>query len=375
MKRRQQIKMFWRRLHGEDNKLKILMLDVDDEDFVENLNDCLEAFQSNIHPILIPSGSSGSYFVRNLQGRHIGVFKPKDEEPFAENNPKWPKFLQRFLCFCCYGRSCLIPLNGYLSEVAASLVDERLQLFIVPKTRIVKMTSPAFFYPRRCCTASDVYPKIGSYQLFVHGYKPAYDVVPGWELISGTNDPLTSIERKRFLVLFQKMCVLDYVIRNTDRTMDNWLIRYIPDEILDIAAIDHGLAFPVKHPETATVLRPFVYGWANMESTREPWDEQLRDRLLSLLTPMFVHRLCVEIRKLFMIDTTNNRFLINNQLKVFRGQLWNLRLALLENESPLKMIQRPLVIVAKRYRKYPTSDIWEECFKAKTPDYSGRRCC
>lgn len=51
-------------------------------------------------------------------------------------------------------------------------------------------------------------------------------MVPGWELI-GTNDPLTSVERKRFLVLFQKMCVLDYVIRNTDRTMDNWLIRLV----------------------------------------------------------------------------------------------------------------------------------------------------
>lgn len=61
MKRRQQIKMFWRRLHGEDNKLKILMLDIDDEDFVEILNDCLEAFQSNIYPVLIPSGSSGIF--------------------------------------------------------------------------------------------------------------------------------------------------------------------------------------------------------------------------------------------------------------------------------------------------------------------------
>lgn len=61
MKRRQQIKMFWRRLRGEDNKLKILMLDVGDEDFVENMNDCLQALQSNIYPILIPSGSSGIF--------------------------------------------------------------------------------------------------------------------------------------------------------------------------------------------------------------------------------------------------------------------------------------------------------------------------
>ncbi|VDM95799.1 unnamed protein product [Thelazia callipaeda] len=352
----------------------MLSLDVDDEDFVENLNNCLKALHSHVYPVLIPSGSSGSYFVRSPEGRHIGVFKPKDEEPFAENNPKWPKFLQRFLCFCCYGRSCLIPLNGYLSEVAASLVDERLQLYIVPKTRIVKMASPTFFYPRRCCSGVDeIRPKIGSFQVFVHGYAPAYDLVPGWEFC-GTSDPLTAVERKRFLLQFQKMCILDYVIRNTDRNMENWLIRYVPDDTLDLVAIDHGLAFPVKHPETATVLRPFAYGWANMDCAREPFDDQLRNRLLSLLTPLFVHSLCAEIKKLFMIDSANNRFLINSQLKVMRGQLWNLRLSLLENESPKKMTQRPLIIVTRRYHKYPRSDVWEQCFKAKTPDYSGRRC-
>lgn len=64
------------------------------------------------------------------------------------------------------------------------------------------------------------------FQIFVHGYKPAYDVVPAWET-NGTNDPLTLVERKRFLLLFQKMCILDYVTRNTDRNMENWLIRLV----------------------------------------------------------------------------------------------------------------------------------------------------
>lgn len=40
------------------------------------------------------------------------------------------------------------------------------QLYIVPKTRVVKMTSPTFFYPKRCCSArEEVRPKIGSYQV------------------------------------------------------------------------------------------------------------------------------------------------------------------------------------------------------------------
>lgn len=79
--------------------------------------------------------------------------------------------------------------------------------------------------------------------------------------------------------------VLDYIIRNTDRNNDNWLVKHIKkseeskgdansqnkeqieeemkkdvDEILTwnnkeiqnlikIAAIDNGLAFPFKHPD------------------------------------------------------------------------------------------------------------------------------
>lgn len=73
----------------------------------------------------------GSYFVRDKDGRNIGVFKPKDEEPFAEHNPKWPKYFQRFLCFCCFGRACLIPKSGFLSEAGASLVDQRFQVRII----------------------------------------------------------------------------------------------------------------------------------------------------------------------------------------------------------------------------------------------------
>lgn len=62
------------------------------------------------------------------EGKRLAVFKPKDEEPFAQGNPKWPKWFQRVLCICCFGRACLIPNTGYLSETAASLLDERLEV-------------------------------------------------------------------------------------------------------------------------------------------------------------------------------------------------------------------------------------------------------
>ena len=64
------------------------------------------------------------------------MFKPKDEEPYGHLNPKWTKWLHKVCCPCCFGRSCLVPNQGYLSEVGASLVDERLGLNVVPKTKV-----------------------------------------------------------------------------------------------------------------------------------------------------------------------------------------------------------------------------------------------
>lgn len=41
-------------------------------------------------------------------------------------------------------------------------------------------------------------------------------------------------------------------------------LRYEKENILEVAAIDNGLAFPIKHPETTSRLRPFPFGWAQL---------------------------------------------------------------------------------------------------------------
>jgi hypothetical protein len=38
----------------------------------------------------------------------IAVFKPKNEEPYGDLNPKWLKWFQRLLFPCCFGRNCLL---------------------------------------------------------------------------------------------------------------------------------------------------------------------------------------------------------------------------------------------------------------------------
>ncbi len=89
----------------------------------------------------------------------------------------------------------------YLSEAGASLVDSNLKLGVVPKTKVIKLSSPSFHYGRLKRYRADVaksaaehFPEIGrrlrqglplktgSLQLFVRGYK-----VFGWVL----TDPAT----------------------------------------------------------------------------------------------------------------------------------------------------------------------------------------
>lgn len=71
------------------------------------------AIQQGTHPRMISQGSSGSYFARNPDGKVVGVFKPKDEEPYAAGNPKWNKWIHRNLFPCFFGRawcaSLLLP--------------------------------------------------------------------------------------------------------------------------------------------------------------------------------------------------------------------------------------------------------------------------
>ncbi|KAJ3130093.1 phosphatidyl inositol kinase, partial [Nowakowskiella sp. JEL0407] len=228
-----------------------------DDDFIALIKEAKLAISLNILPKRIQKGSSGSYFIYNRNHSPIGVFKPKNEEPYGHLNPKWVKFIHRTFLPCCFGRSCIIPNVGYVSEAAASFVDRRLQLNIVPRTEIVKLSSPSFFYGRRDRFNYEVLgiplpEKIGSFQVFLHGYQDAtsffkdgfdrvlnYDVQVKKEngivdnVVKSTaslaslkewdSENWSEMTKKQFQWGFERLVILDYLIRNTDRGSDNWM--------------------------------------------------------------------------------------------------------------------------------------------------------
>ncbi|XP_050438033.1 phosphatidylinositol 4-kinase type 2-beta isoform X2 [Adelges cooleyi] len=375
------------------------------------------AIDNSVFPERIYQGSSGSYFVKDASCKIIGVFKPKDEEPYGLLNPKWTKWLHKNCCPCCFGRSCLIPNQGYLSEAGASLVSTKLGLNIVPKTKVAKLVSETFNYGRidrektrvkhaindhfpklgRRFHRLGLRPKIGSFQLFMEGYKDAEYWLRRLELA-----PLPLNLQSRFQIQFEKLVVLDYIIRNTDRGNDNWLIRYdqpsvnsspnasltnstisenssewnvIQEPDIKIAAIDNGLAFPFKHPDS---WRAYPYHWAWLPQAKIPFSKETKELVLPFLSDMnFVQDLCDDLYTLFKMDKGFDRHMFEKQMSVMRGQILNLTQALKDGKSPVQLVQMPAVIVERskghvgttsKFRSF--SDTFTQRFQNKSPFFS-----
>nr|CAH8847580.1 unnamed protein product [Trichobilharzia regenti] len=358
-----------------------------DADFNKVVQMSLQAIESGIHPERIYQGSSGSYFVKNIDGKKIAVFKPKDEEPYGKLNPKWTKWMHKHCCPCCFGRSCLVPNQGYLSEAGASLVDQKLRLNIVPTTRVVRLVSDSFNYSPvdraksktkqhvasrfpeigRHFNRLGLPPKIGSFQLFV----PDCEDADYW-LRHFDNESLPKPTAKEFQFQFEKLVVLDYLIRNTDRGNDNWLIRYHSPELkegtdettkddwgvigmpkIELFAIDNGLAFPFKHPDE---WRAYPFYWAWLPMAKEPFSDLIREAVLPLLSDVhFINGLVRDLHNLFKIDPGFDLSTFQRQMSVLRGQVVNLIAALRDSKSPYDLVRMPVLTLElstkKRYNK------------------------
>ncbi|KAI8341964.1 phosphatidylinositol 3 and 4-kinase-domain-containing protein [Chlamydoabsidia padenii] len=461
--------------------------------YIQIVESVQDAIKDNIQPTRISQGSSGSYFCRDLDNTIVGVFKPKNEEPYGHLNPKWTKWFHRHLFPCFFGRSCLIPNLGYISEAAASLVDRQLGTCIVPTTHLDHFTSPSFHYDyldrRRHRNSPQEHPlplKIGSFQCFLHGYRDAnvflrdhpwpssslargstvwntclgqqsddsddgtkvaeeddsgrksrgknngYQPIASTEIndngeehhrsttkggyvainmsnengidSGGASDSETPLHKSsplsqkaafqwtpqlqhQFKKEFEHLVILDYLIRNTDRGLDNWMIRYCDGNAhatkqnigdskasiiidnqhhdhrptstsscshkntlphLHVAAIDNGLAFPSKHPDE---WRSYPYGWLSLPNNlvARPFSTETRRRFLPVLSdPVWWHTTVKQLRQLFQVDSDFNERMFQRQMAVFRGQGYNLMRVLKDAQAgPVDLVAMERVLVTQ----------------------------
>lgn len=412
------------------------------DDMVESVRTAIEL---GMHPKLITQGSSGSYFARNSGGKTLGVFKPKDEEPYASKNPKWTKWLHRNLLPFAFGRACLIPNLSYVSEAAAYVLDVQLRTGLVPYTDVVNLSSKSFHYDwidrRRYYRKRRPFPeKPGSFQVFLKGYKGATeffqehpwpdqqtsafrDAVPApkpkrrkrWDETcrpgsgqadedAGSEDEsegLTRGDRSRVRQEFwsaelqrsfrdelEKLVVLDYIMRNTDRGTDNWMIKIDREKqearlvvepaqqnghmdkdtdgyqrrednmttapnknthdksIPHLGAIDNSLSWPWKHPDG---WRSYPFGWLYLPVSLigRPFSENTRKHFIPLLTSKHWWRETqVKLRQCFELDADFQGKMYARQIAVMKGQAWNVLETLkTPDHGPLELARRGRVLV------------------------------
>ncbi|KAF8457620.1 phosphatidylinositol 3 and 4-kinase-domain-containing protein [Kalaharituber pfeilii] len=423
------------------------------EQFDELVESVRVAIGKGIDPKLIKQGSSGSYFMKDSDGRIVGVMKPKDEEPYGHLNPKTTKWLHRNLFPCFFGRSCLIPNLSYISEAAACALDRQLRTFLVPHTEVVWLASKSFHYDywdRRAYyrRKKPLPAKVGSFQAFLQGYEDANvffrkhpwpDVTNSgfrvdaaskrrgpWNYTcrpSGADDDEEDLDERarsphvddaqnrfmwtpqvqqQFREELEKLVILDYIMRNTDRGLDNWMIKIewqtpsqtcsassgrasaIPPHIteeagssssrphspgyqlsepmvatprsltplnsavpkLRIGAIDNSLAFPWKHPDQ---WRSFPFGWLFLPVSLigQPFSTKTRDHFLSILTSTkWWTETQALLRALFEQDADFKERMFAKQMAVLKGQAFNVVETLkCPDQGPLELTRRTRVHV------------------------------
>ena len=402
---------------------------VDDTAFYEGVERVRQSIAAGLNPRMIATGTSGSYFVRIKDGDHsshvFGVFKPMDEEPYGNLNPK-RRFLRKYLWWAM-GRPCLIPNFSYLSEVGASFLDDRLELGLVPKTRLVGLVSSAFHYlysdRKRYETGVRALPiKLGSLQEFLPGYVNASaflkeHALPGrpasmFERDLAAENEAHRLSRRRqrarvrmcfialkrlllcrygpgpygapadaeeqedaeeeqaadadagargfvwtertqreFRLELEKLVLLDFLMRNTDRGLDNFMVHVQPDaprgtRSLRIGAIDNSLSFPHQHPRG---LRDYPYGWLFLPTSviGQRFSDETREVFLPKLSdPAWWHHTVAGLRRIFSQDAHFNERVFEQQMDVIRGQGYNIVQCLRAGtEGPIELCARPKRLV------------------------------
>lgn len=260
----------------------------------------------------------------------------------------------------------LLKNSGYLCEAAAWIVDDVLKLGIVPRTKVVTLAAPTFNYQDR-----EFAEKIGSFQIFVTDMASACTAA---SKITAHGQPFDE-KTFKFLHQFQRMVILDWIIRNTDRSADNWLVNRTNSRL---AAIDHGLSFPREHPMKC---RSYPFSWQTLPIAAIPFLPEIESEFRKKLSnPKIWVKLESLLVKTFQLDINWDAGIFEEQMSVLRGQLITLASALKAKQSPEKLCRKEPLVLCKQHVLIrrdgrPTGEIKVKLQKQRAALNSGQPSC
>lgn len=227
------------------------------DSFCEIVKKANEGVLAGCGPELCEQGEGGTYFLCDADGNRIAVFKPADEDPQAENNPKHRRASDAGLVAEGDGprvsRKTIPKGEAAIREVAAYELDRGFAG--VPTTRMVKAKASFFDSIEGSATNQQDF-KMGSLQAYVESEGESWDLAP---YKFSTKD-------------VHKIGIFDIRALNTDRHGGNILAvsRDSPKDggsELDLVPIDHGFCFP-------TALSEANWEWLYWPQAKKPFDAE-----------------------------------------------------------------------------------------------------
>ncbi|KAL2649707.1 hypothetical protein R1flu_017835 [Riccia fluitans] len=226
------------------------------DSLVNALRGARAGFQEGRVPVLSSEGSGGTYFLKNPEGKNVGVFKPVDEEPMAVNNPRAGSLRSA----SSEGLKSGIRVGeGAMREAAAYILDHPATGRIrdstsrneegfagVPPTIIARASHKAFNNSREGGTRAT---KVGSLQQFVESFSNCEDMGPA-------KFPVNEVH---------KISVLDMRLANTDRNGGNILVCKDDGGSFKLVPIDHGYCLPDKFEDV-------TFEWLYWPQARVPFN-------------------------------------------------------------------------------------------------------
>ncbi|NRA90299.1 MAG: hypothetical protein HRU43_04145, partial [Simkaniaceae bacterium] len=204
-----------------ENRLQSLQNPLEIEPKMSIEDKIQEAREKGYGPIW-NKGCNGSRIYRDSTGKKIGIFKAdtqsrslieiiKDVISYIFGIRRQPGYLP-------------MPENRFyasmISERASFLFDKAFGTHCIPETEIITVAGTR-----------------GSFQHFLESYEEAESC----ELPDGSNE--------KSLEIFQRFAILDFILGNLDRKLDNWMVKFDQKtkEFDAIGAIDNANCFPRGH--------------------------------------------------------------------------------------------------------------------------------
>lgn len=234
------------------------------------------ALALGLKPEFILEGSGGTYFLHDTRKVKISVFKPADEEPYAQNNPRGylPQHGQDMFL-----RAGVVPGEACIREVAAFMLDHG-GFSGVPMTTLVEARHPSFNTNGARLTVSEGGASIGAHSISKNSSStsPLTKKVGSFQEFVRCDCSMDDLSPSKISVdEVHKIAILDIRLMNADRNSANLMCRRRSDNSIELVPIDHGFCL-----RSVADVSWMDWCWLDWPQMKEPMSKKTKKYILSL---------------------------------------------------------------------------------------------